>query len=271
MAESLGLVAGAGRLPNLIAREARRQGWRVVVFALSDPAGLEACERVVALRLDALGPALEVISEEGIRAAVLAGRVWRETVLEDASTDPWAAQVLRASADWTDDGLLTGVAGALEGLGIAILDQRRFVAPWLAPEGLLGGPPAAPSALADVAHGLALARELAVRRIGQTVVVRTGAVGAVEALEGTDAAIRRGLALVGPGAVVVKATAPGHDYRFDVPAVGPETVAACVAGGAAVLAVEAGRVLVLERPEAEARAGQGGLSLLGVRGDPGPA
>src|SRR4029453_6672290 len=103
-----------------------------------------------------------------------------------------------------------------------------------------------PELEADVARGLTLARDLAARGVGQTVVLRSGSVAAVEAMEGTDETVRRGLALAGRGAVVVKASAPGHDYRLDVPTVGPETVACCAAGGAAVLALESGRVLLLE-------------------------
>jgi DUF1009 family protein len=125
--------------------------------------------------------------------------------------------------------------------------------------------PALPAALeGDVARGLELARELARRGVGQTVVIRGGSVAAVEAMEGTDETVRRGLALAGRGAVVVKAAAPEHDYRFDVPTIGPDTVACCVAGGAAVLAVEAERVLLLERDRVEAEAARAEISLVGV-------
>jgi hypothetical protein len=94
-------------------------------------------------------------------------------------------------------------------------------------------------------------------------------VAAVEAMEGTDEAIRRGLALAGRGAVVVKGSAPGHDYRLDVPTVGPDTVVCCAAGGAAVLAVEAERVLLLERGRVEGEAARAGISIVGVAERPG--
>ena len=166
-------------------------------------------------------------------------------------------------------GLLRTAASALEAMGIEVLDQRRFLAPWLVSRGWVAGP-ALPDALeADVARGLALARELARRGVGQTVVLRGGSVAAVEAMEGTDEAVRRGLALAGRGAIVVKAAAPEHDYRFDVPTVGPDTVACCVAGGAAVLAVEAERVLLLDRERVEAEAARAELSLVGIAERPG--
>jgi DUF1009 family protein len=107
--------------------------------------------------------------------------------------------------------------------------------------------------------------------VGQTVVLRRGAVTAVEALEGTTETIRRGLALAGPGGVIVKAVARDHDYRFDTPAIGPDTLAAAVAGGAAVLGVEAGRVLIVDRDAVVATADAAGLALVSVSGEAPPA
>jgi DUF1009 family protein len=127
-----------------------------------------------------------------------------------------------------------------------------------------------PSALeSDVARGLDLAREMAGRGVGQTVVLRAGSVAAVEAMEGTDEAVRRGLALAGRGAVVAKSPGPAHDYRLDVPTVGADTVERCAAGGAAVLALAAGRVLLLDRERVEAEAARAGMSVVGVAERPG--
>jgi DUF1009 family protein len=113
-----------------------------------------------------------------------------------------------------------------------------------------------------------VARDLAGHGIGQTVVLRAGSVAAVEAMEGTDETIRRGLALAGPGAVVVKAAAPTHDYRFDVPAVGAATLDLCAEGRAAALAVEAGRVLLLDREHVAAVAERTRISVVGIPGGP---
>jgi len=115
-----------------------------------------------------------------------------------------------------------------------------------------------------VRRGLDVARLVADAGIGQAIVIKHGAVTAVEATEGTTETIRRGVAQAGPGAVIVKAAAREHDYRFDTPGVGPETVAAAAAGGAAVLAVEAERVLVVDRQECLRIADQAGLALVGV-------
>ena len=117
---------------------------------------------------------------------------------------------------------------------------------------------------ADIRRGLEVARGIADARIGQTVVVRHGAITAVEAVEGTTEAIRRGVTHAGPGAVVVKAVARDHDYRFDVPAIGLETLETAVAGGAAVLAVEAARVVAIDRAALVAAADAAGVALVGV-------
>ena len=270
MAEALGLVGGAGALPALMAREARRAGWRVVAFALASPDPVaDHADRVVPCRLGDVAPILSVLQDEAIRHVVLAGRVRKDTLFQGGRLDTAARNLLAQAADWTDDGLLRTATMALEALGIEVLDQRRFLAPWLVARGWTAGPPLAGSLEADVTRGLTLARELAGRGIGQTVVLRGGSVAAVEAMEGTDEAVRRGLALAGRGGIVVKASAPTHDYRFDVPTVGPDTVACCVAGGAAVLAMEAERVLLLEREAVEAEAARAGISLVGITERPG--
>jgi DUF1009 family protein len=270
MAEALGLVGGAGALPALMAREARRAGWRVIVLALADTEALAPhADRIVACHIGDVGSILAVLGEEGIRHVVLAGRVRKDVLFHGGSLDAAARQFLSRAADWTDEGLLGAAVQGLAVMGIEVLDQRRFLAPWLVPRGLVAGPPVPSDLEADVARGLALARDLAGRGVGQTIVLRSGSVAAVEAMEGTDETVRRGLALTGRGAVVVKAPAPAHDYRLDVPTVGPDTVDCCAAGGAAVLALDAGRVLLLERERVQAQAARAGMSIVGVGERPG--
>jgi DUF1009 family protein len=253
-----------------MAREARGAGWRVVAFALGDPTGLAAvADRVVPCRVGEVGPILDVLAEEGIRHVVLSGRVAKDGLFHGAPLDERARALLDRAADWSDEALLGTATAALSALGIELLDQRTFLAAWLAPAGAAAGPPPAEAARGDIARGVAVAREVARLGIGQTVVVRAGSVVAVEGLEGTDEAIRRGLRLAGAGAVVAKATRPEHDYRYDVPTVGASTVAACVDGRAAVLAVEAGRVLLLDRDLLATEAQRTGLSIVGVAGEPG--
>jgi hypothetical protein len=163
-----------------------------------------------------------------------------------------------------DTTIVDAIVSACGGLGIELLDQRAFLGDWLAPEGPWSARRPTDDEWHDVRRGLAVARLTADARVGQTVVVRRGAVTAVEAAEGTTEAIRRGTGLAGRGAVVVKAVARDHDYRFDVPTIGPQTLEAAAAGGAAVVAAEAGRVLILEREATVRLADRAGVALLGV-------
>src|SRR5262245_212139 len=200
MAEALGLVGGAGALPALMAREARRAGWRVVAVALAETEPLAShSDRVVPIRLGDVAPILAALGEEEIRHVVLSGRVRKDVLFQGAPLDAPARQFLAQAADWTDESLLNTAVRGLMSMGIEVLDQRQFLAPWLVSPGLVAGPAVRPELEADVARGLALARELAGRGIGQTVVLRAGSVAAVEAMEGTDEAVRRGLTLAGRG------------------------------------------------------------------------
>lgn len=263
-------MCGAGALPALVAERARRQGWRLVAFAFDGAPDLGGrAEQVWPAQLTDLGAVLARLREAAVEAVVLCGRFSMPAVLRTPTeaADP-VARALEARAGSRVDARLAGaVIGTLATLGIEVLDQRRFLGDLLARPGRLAGREPTEPEWRDVRRGLEVARLAAEARVGQTVVVCRGAVTAVEAVEGTTEAIRRGTALAGPGAVIVKAVARDHDYRFDTPLVGPDTVAAAAAGSAAVLAVEAGRVAVFE-PEATARAAErAGLSLVGVDGD----
>jgi DUF1009 family protein len=276
MPASLGIVAGAGGLPALVARRAHATGWRVVVFCLdagsassaeSSDALRDLADVVVPCGVGNVGLILATLQREGIRRLVLAGKVGKDVLFSGASLDGDTAGLLARARDWTDRGLLEVAADALAGIGVELGDQREFLGDWLAPRGQIAGPSLSAGGWRDVQQGLEVARRVASAGIGQTVVLREGCVAAVEAMEGTDAAVRRGLSLAGAGAIVVKATAPEHDYRFDVPTVGPETLVLCVEGRAAALAVEAGRVALIDRDGLCRAAEQAGIGVVGVTAD----
>jgi hypothetical protein len=263
--QSLGLICGAGVLPARMAAVARRQGWRVVAFTFGEAPDLTPhADRVVPSRLHEAEAVLAVLREERVGAVLFSGKFWMQDFLRGERPDAALAAVMERAGAMIDTKLLEVVIATLGSLGITLLDQRPFIGDWLDGAGCWSARRPTDAEAEDVRRGFAVARLAADLRVGQTVVVRRGAVTAVEALEGTTEAIRRGLALGGPGAVVVKAVARDHDYRFDTPTVGPETLEAAVAGGAAVVAVEAGRVLILE-PEATARLADGaGIALVSV-------
>jgi DUF1009 family protein len=252
-----------------MAGEARRRGWRVVAFTfdeLSAPA--IAADLVLPASFAELGAVLGSLHREGARAALFSGRFsMREVVRTDAAGVDTVARAINERAGSRIDAALAGtVISTLAGLGIDVLDQRPFFGDALASAGAWSKRGPTEAERADIARGFAVARMMAEAHVGQTVVVRHGAVTAVEAVEGTTEAVRRGAANAGPGAVVVKAVARDHDYRFDVPAIGLETVQAAIAGGVAVVAVEAARVVVLDREAITRAADDAGLALVGVDG-----
>ena len=178
--------------------------------------------------------------------------------------DATARELLASLADRRDDSILAGVAGFLEEQGIRLLPQAELAPELLAGEGPLGSVRPGPAQIADIAFGWPVARAIAGLDIGQTLVVKDRAVVAVEAIEGTDAAIRRAGAIA-PGTSVVKVARPHQDPRFDVPAIGPGTVAALREAKAAALAFEADCTLVLDREAMTEAADADGIALVGVR------
>jgi UDP-2,3-diacylglucosamine hydrolase len=164
----------------------------------------------------------------------------------------------------SDDALAGTVLATLSGMGIEVLDQRPFLAPWMMDGGTPTSRVPSPAEWEEIHAGFALARRLAEDGIGQTVVRSRGVTLAVEAVEGTDETIRRGVRLAGPGAVVVKAVAAGHDFRFDIPTVGPATIAAMADGGATALAVDGGKVLLVDREEAVRAANAARIAVVSV-------
>jgi UDP-2,3-diacylglucosamine hydrolase len=257
-------MCGAGVLPARMAGEARRQGWRVVAFAFGEAPGItDHADLTIPSRTNEAGAVLATLQAERIGAVVFSGKFWMTDLLRqrpDATLAGLKAQV----GAMTDANLVGVVAATLGRMGIELLDQRPFLGDWIGRSGCWSSRAPTDAEREDIRRGLAVARLIADAGVGQAVVIRHGAVTAVEATEGTTETIRRGLAQAGPGAVVVKAAAREHDYRFDTPGVGPETIEAAAAGGASVLAVEAERVLVLDRDECLRIANQVGMALVGV-------
>lgn len=271
--ESLGLIAGDGRLPIEIAGAARAGGMRVVGVGFPGITAVEfadACDQHVTLHLGEIEKLLRLFSDEGIRRAVVAGKVSKQHLIGaggELRLDDTAKRLLAELADRRDDSILSGFAAALESVGVDLAPQAELVPTLLAGSGTLGRIAPTPAQAADAVFGWDVAKRLGAVDVGQSVVVRQRAVMAVEAIEGTDEAIRRGGRLGGPGATVVKVTKPGQDPRFDLPAVGVGTISALEEVAAGMLAVEAGGTLVLEREAMIAAADDAGIAVVGVTED----
>jgi len=248
-----GLIAGAGSLPLEAARLLRSGGSPPSAIAfegLTDP-GLAAevgCIRW--LRLGQLEEMARALSDLDLQAWLLVGKVPKTVIFGAggvASPDAEALQLLAESRDHGDEALMTAIARWLDRRGFSLCDQGRTLRALLAPEGPLGARAPNAGELADLEIGWPILQQLGRAGVGQCIVMKQGCVLAVEAIEGTDAAIRRAGEVGGPGATVIKAARPDQDRRFDLPAVGPGTLDAMRAAGATALAIEAGSTLLLDR------------------------
>ena len=269
MPESVGLIAGAGRFPIEIARAAHLSGLRVVIAAireLADPE-LETEADCHWLHLGELDALLRLFRESGVRRCVMAGKVPKTFLYERGQglhPDERALRLLGDLDDRSDDSILLALADLLESEGFVLERQASFTPELLAPEGPLGTLAPEPRHWQEIRFGWPIARALGRLDVGQSVVVRQRAVMALEAIEGTDAAIRRGGVLGGPGACVVKVAKPSQDLRFDMPTIGVTTIETLAEVKAAVLAVEAGATLVLGQREVVAAADAAGIPVVGV-------
>ena len=247
----------------------------VAFYGDTDPGLADEVDELHWQHLGELDALIQTLHRGGVRQAVMAGKVMKTHLFGDLASlrpDARAVELIAGLAQRNDDSILVALADMLGAEGITLLSQVALVPELLAGEGTLGGLVATAQQRAEIAFGWPVAKALGAVDVGQTVVVRERAVLAVEAIEGTDAAIERGAALGGPGTCVIKVAKPRQDPRFDVPAVGLQTLAVMVAGKCAALAVEAGRTLLLDREALIGEADRHGIALVGVSstGEAGP-
>lgn len=265
--ERIGLIAGNGQLPFLFAREARARGMEVIAVAHrgeTDPALEAEVTAFTWVRLGQVGKIVRTFQKAEVARAAMAGGIGRVRALKEARPDLGAVRIISRLRNFRDDALLRAVAEHFEAHGVTIVAPTDYLTQVLCPAGHLAGPRLHPAQEQDVALGVEVASLLGQADVGQTVVVRGGHVLALEAVEGTDETIRRGGRLGGKGAVVVKRCKPGQDLRFDLPAAGPRTLEVMEEVGAKVLALEAGRTVLLDAPALFSRAEAEGISVVGV-------
>ena len=269
MAAPVGLIAGNGQLPFELARGARARGHRIAAVAfegLAEP-GLEAVADVfTAQPIGQLDRLFAFLRGQGVKEVVFAGKVPKRVLYDgtNLAPDARALAILAKLRDRSDDSILLACAAAFQEEGFELLSQTELAPELLAGEGQLGAHAPTSEQLAELRFAWPIAKALGGLDVGQTVVVEGRAVLALEAIEGTDLAIRRGVGLGRGGACVVKVAKPQQDPRFDVPAIGVETVRALASGRGGLLAVEAGRTLLLQRDALVREADAAGIALLGV-------
>lgn len=265
----LGIVAGAGDLPGKLIEACRSSGRPFFVLAIKGHADHPAVDEAphTWLRLGRAGSAETVLRREGVEEVVFAGGVKRPSMRELVPDLKTAKVLLKATRQGLgDDGLLGLVIEEFEAAGVRVVGAHTILPELLAPEGPLGRRTPDETAEADIKRGVEVVRGLGALDIGQSCVVQQGIVLGVEAIEGTDALLRRvgELKRRGPGGVLVKMKKPGQDERIDLPTVGTQTVQEAQAAGLRGIAIEAQGTIVLEREEVARAADDAGLFVVGL-------
>jgi DUF1009 family protein len=262
---SWGLIAGNGRFPFLVLEGARSQGIDMAVIAIkeeTDPDLGKLAQRLHWVSLGELSKTIDLLHQEGVTQAVMAGQVKHNKIFSAIRPDWKLVKVLFALPKKNTDSLIGAVAKVLEDEGIRLVDSTVFLKPLLPDAGVLTRRKPSQEECADMAYGLSLARNIAAMDIGQTIVVSSQACIAVEAMEGTDETIARAARIaVGRPLVVVKVSKPKQDMRFDVPVVGLPTIATMKASGATALAIDAQRTLLFDREALIAAANDAGIAI----------
>ncbi|OFW00367.1 MAG: hypothetical protein A3H94_07815 [Acidobacteria bacterium RIFCSPLOWO2_02_FULL_60_20] len=264
-----GLIAGNGQFPFLVLEAARSRGIEMVVAAIREEASPEIETRATRLHwlgLGELSRLIRVFKQEGVSRALMAGQVKHTQIFSAIRPDWKLMQLLFSLKEKNTDALIGGVAKVLLEEGIVLEDSTVFLEPLLAEEGILTQRPPTAEERRNLDYGRKVARGLAQFDIGQTVVVADGACIAVEAMEGTDATIRRAAQLAdGKPLSVIKVSKPNQDMRFDVPVVGLPTIAVMQECGATALSVDAGKTLLFDRDELIALADAAGIAIVGTQ------
>ena len=270
MQARLGIIAGGGPLPGLIARACEGEGREVLIVAFEGETDPATCAGFPHrwLGLGAVGALLKALRQANCREVVLAGSIRRPS-LSSIKVDLRGMRVLGRIASAKakgDDALLSLVIAELESEGFTVVGADDLIATLCAPAGAIGARAPDEDAERDIAIGIEAARALGAQDIGQAVVVQAGRVLGVEGVEGTDGLIERCAALQegGPGAVLVKMKKPGQERRADLPTIGAATIERLAEAGFRGVAIEAGETLILERAQAIARADEHGVFMVGV-------
>lgn len=247
-----GLIAGNGQFPFLVVEGARKAGVSMAVVAIkeeTDPRIDQAAENVSWVGIGQLGKMISFFKDQGVEKVIMAGQVKHVQIFSGAIPDLRMVKMLWNLPRRNTDALIGGVADELAKEGTELIDSTYFIQDQLAPEGVLTKRKPTDAERENLEYGLHIADEIARLDLGQTIVIRAKACVAIEAMEGTDATIRRAGELANGKLTVVKVAKPDQDMRFDVPVVGVPTIAAMKDAGATCLSITAKKTLIFDRDE----------------------
>lgn len=271
--KKLGIIAGMGDLPVAVAHEAKKSGYTIIGVALKPPADdslKSVADDFHTISIGRFGGLINLLKKLSVKEAVMAGKVPKNLLYEnkkDIIPDLKAVKLLFSLRDRSDDTIMAAVVRELEKSGVIIHKTTTFTKSLLAPEGVLTSKQPEKEDYRDIEFGWSIAKKIGGLDIGQTIVVKNRAVMAVEAIEGTDQAIQRGGRLAGKDAVVIKVSKPKQDMRFDVPAVGADTLASMARTKAGVLALEAGKCIIIDREGFIRKADRAGIAVVCIGED----
>lgn len=264
--ERLGILAGVGKLPVECAKAAQSLGYEVFSIALlpdTDPELEKYSAKYESISVANLEKLLEFLQQNQIKLVTMIGKVTKELLFKaGVQPDPRAMQLIMSLPTLNDDAIMLAFIEELKKIGVETFDQTKLIKTLLPSAGVLSKRAPDAREAQDIEFGFGIAKELGRLDIGQTVVIKNRAVMALEAIEGTDACIKRGGDLSGGGAIVVKVAKPQQDSRFDVPTVGANTIEVMNAAGATALAIEADKTLLVEREKVLALAEKYNLAIV---------
>ncbi|MBA3769754.1 MAG: UDP-2,3-diacylglucosamine diphosphatase LpxI [Blastocatellia bacterium] len=263
---SFGLIAGNGRFPFLVIDGARREGVDLAIVAIkeeTDPELEKIAFNLTWVGIGQLGKMISFFKKNGVTQVVMAGQVKHVQIFSSALPDLRMVKMLWNLERRNTDALIGGVAGELAKEGIELIDSTHFLQDHLATQGVLSKRKPSQNELDDIEYGLHIAGELGRLDLGQTVVIRSRACVAIEAMEGTDATIRRAGELANGKLTVVKVAKPNQDMRFDVPVVGMPTIRVMAEAGATCLSITSDKTLIFDREEMLAAANHAGIAIVG--------
>ena len=265
--ERLGLIAGGGQFPILVADEAQKHGLQTIAIGfnkITSPTLQSHVSKLCWIDLGSFSKLIKEFKSEKIHKAIMAGQIRHVNLLKEIRLDLRTLRLLKRMADKKADSILGTVADELEREGITILDSTTYLPSLLPPPGVITKRKPTKKEMNDITFGFETAKGIAGLDIGQTVVVKDKTVVAVEAMEGTDETIKRGGRIGGKGMVVVKVSKPKQDMRFDVPVIGLRTIQCLKEAGASVMAIESGKTIFFDQEAVIAEANREKISLVSV-------
>ena len=265
MQRKIGLLAGVGFLPVDFARAAQGMGFHITAVALVsgvEPSLKDSVDNYYEINAGKLDKIIKTLKKENVTTVTMLGKVTKEVLYKGFGLDFRAIKLILSLPNRNDDTIMMAIVNELLKEGITTMDQTQMISILMPESGRLSKRLPSLEEERDIEYGFKMALAIGQLDIGQTVVVKNQAIMAVEAIEGTDACIRRGGILGGEGVVVAKTAKPQQDDRFDVPSIGLDTIKAMVEVGAKVLVIEAGHTLFVQKEEAVALADQHGIAIV---------